>query len=288
MKIINFPETTEFSDKPKAIALGSFKSIHLGHRKVFEELVKAKKENPELEIGALVFDDKEVDWIYNFEERMAFLKEYNLDFVWKFELKKENFGMHAVLFEKLLLDNNFTTIVSGDDFSYGRGKSGHIDYLTDLFNVRIVKRDDKSTTEVYKSTREGEMIRFKELMGHYFFYKGEVVRGEGNGKKFGMPTANVNYPKGRLAVKEGIYYSYLIYDGKRMPSLTSISTNPTLKADKVTYETFIYDFDKDIYGQEVYVELIEKFRDPIAFESIDKLIEQLEQDKITGRKYFKI
>ncbi len=287
MKHLKFPETKGLSDKPKVIALGKFESLHQGHRKLLSEGFGIR-ETKDVDFGIMLFTEREKNNIYSMEERLAFLKEYDLDFIWEFEPNQDNFNITAEYFEQLLMNMNVNTIIVGNDFRYGKGRQGTVETLEDNFNMIVIEKDEMSTSSVVDAIINTDFQKYKDLVGHYFFYEGEVVRGEGNGKKFGMPTANVDYPKYKIKVNDGIYFSYLIYDGKRMPSLTSISNNPTLGADKITYETYIYDFDKDIYGERVYVELVEKFRDPVKFESIEKLIDQLEEDKITGRKYFKI
>ncbi len=287
MKHLKFPETKGLSDKPKVIALGKFESLHQGHRKLLSEGFGIR-ETEDVDFGIMLFTEREKNNIYSMEERLAFLKEYDLDFIWEFEPNQDNFNITAEYFEQLLMNMNVNIIIVGNDFRYGKGRQGTVETLEDNFNMIVIEKDEMSTSSVVDAIINTDFQKYKDLVGHYFFYEGEVVRGEGNGKKFGMPTANVDYPKYKIKVNGGIYFSYLIYDGKRMPSLTSISNNPTLGADKITYETYIYDFDKDIYGEKVYVELVEKFRDPVKFESIEKLIEQLEEDKITGRKYFSI
>lgn len=287
MKHLFFPSTTGLSEKPKVMALGKFESLHLGHKKLLAEGSNIKDSN-DIEFGVMLFSERKNNNIYSMEERLAFLKEFNIDFIWEFKPNSENFAINSDEFEELLINMNVNTIIVGSDFKYGNNREGTIKTLEDNFNLIVIDKDDASTSSVIDSINNKDFQKYKEFIGHYFFYAGEVVRGKGNGKKFGMPTANVDYPKYKIDVNDGIYFSYLIYNGKRMPSLTSISNNPTLDADKKTYETYIYDFEKDIYGEKVYVELIEKFRDPVRFESIEKLIDQLEKDKITGRKYFKI
>lgn len=286
MKLIKFPNTEEFSKNPKVFALGKFDSIHTGHRELlFKAKEEAKANNQEF--GILLFSQRENENIFSLEERLMFLKEFDPNYIYEFEPKKENFSMTSEEFEQLLLDINVKTIVVGTDYGYGLNRKGNVNTLNLKFKTLTLDKTSVSTSEVINSIKESNFQKYKELMGQYFFYKGIVVRGKGNGRKFNMPTANVEYPKYKIDINEGIYFSYLIYDGKRMPSLTSISTNPTVNGENITYETYIYDFDEDIYGKEVYVEIIEKFRDPIKFNSIEELIEQLEKDKVTGREFFK-
>ncbi len=293
MKIVNFPNTLDKKNNNSVVAvLGKFNSIHLGHRELLKKGRElANESNSKLMI--MLFSEREESNFYSFAERVMFVNEYTPDYILEFAPTKENFSMRHEDFEAYLKDNNITNVVCGHDFNYGSNREGSVDTLKEKFNTHALeefKIDGKPvrTRYIFDAITNGDISSFKEMMGYYFFYNGIVVRGKGNGKKFGMPTANVAYPKGKVNISEGIYYSYVIYDGKRMPSLTSISKNPTLDAEEITYETYIYNFDKDIYGEEIFVELIEKYRDSIKFNSIEELVEALSNDKKLGIKYFNL
>lgn len=287
MKLIKFPLTTEFSNLPKVFTLGKFESIHKGHRNLIQLAEKISSDKG-YELGMMLFSERKTNNIFSLKERMAFLNAYDIEYIWEFEPISDNFKYTHEEFEKMLLDMNVKIVVVGSDFKYGNNRMGSIETLKTKFEVVTLEKNKYSTSEVMNSIIDVDLNKYKEMMGHYFFYEGKVLHGKENGRKFGMPTVNVQYPEYKIDISDGIYYSYLIYNGKRLPSLTSISFNPTLNANHKTYETYIYDFNEDIYNKKVYVELIEKFRDPIKFESIDELITQLEKDKIRGRKYFHI
>ncbi len=293
MKLIKFPEQiNNENNNPVVVVLGKFESIHLGHR---ELILEARKKSTEIngELLIMLFSQRKNKNFYSMEERIMFLKEYNPDYILEFEPNANNFALSYKKFNEYLKSFNTQHVVCGHDFKYGSNREGNVSTLEEEFNViklNELKFNNKSvrTSNIYDSLMSDDLNSYKEMMGHYFFYKGKVVKGKGNGKKFGMPTANVEYPKYKIDINEGIYYSYVIYDGQRLPSLTSISNNPTLDAKEITYETYIYNFDKDIYGEEIYVELIDKYRDPIKFNSIDELIEALQEDKKLGEKYFNL
>lgn len=291
MKLLKFPEKDSYSKKPKVIALGKFESFHLGHRKIFENARKiadvCKKE-----LVFMIFDERESNNLFSLNERIMFLQKYKPDYIMVFERKKDNFKITREEFEEFLININVSDVVCGGDFRYGFNREGNINNLSNRFNLKVIKNfyvgDKKaSTTELFESINN-DLTSYAKMMDQYFFYNGRVVRGLGNGKKFGMPTANVEYPSYKVDIDDGIYYSYVIYKGKRMPSLTSISYNPTLKATNKTYETYIYNFDEDIYDEYIYVELILKYRDPIKFDSVDELIKKLDEDKKLGKDFFDI
>ena len=291
MKIIEFPKNNEYSKNKKIFVLGKFESIHLGHK---ELLYKAKEisQRKNLELGIMIFSEKEKENLYSLEERIKFLSEFSPDYIMIFHPNKKNFSYSKNFFEDLLKKINVSDLVVGYDYFYGKNREGKAIDLSSKFELTIideVKKDDLivSTRNLKDSIKNADFLTYRKIMNHYFFYKGIVIKGKGMGKQLNMPTINVVFPKYKIEIPHGIYYSYVIYNGTRYQSLTSVSTNPTFKEKKTAYETYIFDFSKEVYGEEVYVEIIEKFRNPIMFESIDLLVEQLEKDKIKGKRYFK-
>lgn len=292
MNRVIFPDITKYSDKPKVIALGKFHTFHLGHQEIFKRSKElADKKNFEFVIMLFVEESKK--HISNYNERKILAKYYSPDYIMEFHPTKENFNISFKEFENLLTNMNIQEIFCGTDFRYGKNREGNINSLSRKFNVNVVKdvlldKERLSTSVVYKSIKDMNFSLFYDVTGRYFSYEGEVVRGLGNGKKFGMPTANIIYPDYKIDIGDGIFFSYVTYNGEKFNSLTSISSNPTLNADNKTYETYLYNFDKDIYGEILKIELIKKYRDTIKFNSIKELVEKLMEDKEIGKKYFKL
>lgn len=116
-------------------------------------------------------------------------------------------------------------------------------------------------------------------------YQGVVKRGKSRGKVLGFPTANISLSKD---ISEGIYLSYIKVGGNDYPSLTFIGAAKTFNATEVFSETYILDFDQDIYGLQVNVRLIKKIRDNKKFASSEDLIEQIRKDESAARSYFNL
>ncbi len=291
MKKLIFPENYKNESGKNIVAvLGKFELIHLGHK----SLIKAGREianQIDGDLMLMMFSQRLKDNFYTFEERVMLASQVKLDYVLQFDPKPDNFAKTWKDFNDYLKSMGVTHIVCGPDFVYGNNREGDIETLRGDFEVKVMEEllidgVPVRTTNILKALQSDDLDTFRKMMSHYFFYKGEVVHGLKNGRKFGMPTANVRYPKEKIKVNDGVYHSYVIYNGLRMPSLTSISNNPTLNGKETTYETFIYDFHKEIYGEEIFVELIDKYRDPIKFDSIEQLVEKLKEDKKLGKKYF--
>ncbi len=293
--IIRFPKPIRNLDNNKNIVavLGKLETMHKGHLKLIAKGRKiANAHNAQLLV--MLFSERTKDNFYSFDERIMFANKYNPEYYLSFEPNPTNFKTDWKSFNKYLSDAGVTRVVCGHDFRYGKNREGGIDTLWEDFKVYeydeiFVEGRNARTSELKKCVENDDLVAFKEIMGHYFFYKGIVKRGKKLGRQLGMPTINVEYPRYKLTINEGIYFSYVIYDGRRFPSLTSISTNPSVNdGDDLKYETYIYDFDKEIYGEEVYVEIIDKIRDPIKTDSLEELKQILDQDKKLGEKFFKI
>lgn len=290
MEKFNYGQKIE-SDKPKIIVLGKFLSVHKGHKQMFKSAREiADKNNYELIV--MLFDSSKNNNIYTLEERMMLINQYNVDYFMVFEPNKENFSNTYNDFNEYLKTLNVKEVLIGSDFKYGQGRQGDASTLDEDFitNIMVDVRDTKgriSTRRVIESIFDANFIEYRNIMDHYFFYKGIVEKGRQMGRKLGTPTANVKYPDWKIDLPSGIYFTWTIYKGKRLASITSISDNPTFGFGIKKYETHILDFDEDIYGEELIIEVIEKHRDPIKFDSKDELIVKMEEDKFEAIDYFR-
>ncbi|MCL1850368.1 MAG: riboflavin kinase [Bacteroidetes bacterium] len=111
------------------------------------------------------------------------------------------------------------------------------------------------------------------------FFFGIVIRGLGKGKDFGFPTANIKLNDSDLSIEKGIYAVSVNIDNQLYKGMLYVGTRPTLEMQEITIEIHILEFDKDIYNKQISFQILHKIRDEINFNSIEKLIEQLHQDK---------
>jgi riboflavin kinase/FMN adenylyltransferase len=184
---------------------------------------------------------------------------------------------------------NTTHYVVGKNFNFGKGNYDDHEIMRGYANLQVVDIQRYKDQRISSSTiklliEEGSVEDANKLLGFNYIYKGEVVHGEKRGRELGFPTANIEFTKGVYNPAEGIYSSYITVKGKRYPSVTSISSNPTFEDKEVKYETHIFDFDEMIYGEQVYVELLTFLRRPVKYEGPEKLIEQINKDIERARK----
>jgi riboflavin kinase/FMN adenylyltransferase len=143
-----------------------------------------------------------------------------------------------------------------------------------------------SSTEIRKLVSVGSVSEARRLLGRPYALQGLVIRGDGRGKKIGVPTANIDYPHEKIVPALGIYAGWAYVADKRHKAAISIGINPTFTPDKnvPSVEAYILDFDEDIYGEQLKIEFIARLRDELKFDSVETLVKQIWQDVEETRK----
>jgi riboflavin kinase/FMN adenylyltransferase len=188
-------------------------------------------------------------------------------------------------------------VIVGYDYHFGRNRSGDFDLLVTLGNkygftaLRVPKvtcdGETVSSTNIRKFLADGNVEKAGKFLGRPFFVEGEVVKGDGVGRQLGFPTANVDFGN-ELIPKAGVYVSIARFEGRWLPSATSIGKRPTFNfPEQMKVETYIFDFNESIYGKHMEVDLLHYLREEIKFPSKEALIEAIEQDCLNARNYFK-
>ncbi len=297
MKILDFDLKQEkLWEEKSVVALGKFESLHLGHQEVLSTAYRiAKKENKKLVF--MVFDDfngfkdELKKQIIPLHLRLELLKQYEPDAVFLFQANTKNFSTTIQQFVDYLKNSfNADEVVFGKNFKI-KGANDHTllleNFKTHVIDLYKVNNQTISTTSLKTLLDLAELDVIKQFLGFDYFYEGVIERGYARGKDLGFPTANVQVDQNLYTPKQGIYYSYIQIDNERYASITSISNNPTFGNTEISYETFIFDFDKDLYGKKVYVQLLQFVREPIKFENKEQLIEQIKLDVSKAQDFFK-
>ena len=229
------------------------------------------------------------------EEKLSILEAAGVDFVYIMHFDEEVAKTDSKKFiENILADFNVSAFFVGYDYRFGKGAKGTAEILAeygedlgfDINVTRCMKDDDEiiSSTTIREFVGQGEMGKAREFLGRNYFVTGEVMKGFGNGTKSLFPTANVEIQKNKFLPPDGVYAGITHIDRKRYRSAVNIGKNPTFDAKERTIESYILDFDGEIYGKIITVEFLEKIRDDKKFESIDELKKQIEKDIDEVRK----
>ena len=283
MKVVRSPG--ELDAAPRAVALGTFDGVHRGHRRVLDAAVAAGQAptvvtfdpHPRVALGY------GVELLTSLDRRLELLAEAGIDeaLVVEFDLEVAQLGP-AEFVERVLLPIGTEVVVAGANFRFGRGRSGDLELLRRLgLDVRAVPLvEGVSSTRIRDLLRAGEVERAARLLGRPAEVEGTVVAGDARGGTLGFPTANLRPEPGLLVPGYGIYAGAA--DGYR--AAISIGTNPHYGGDERRVEAFLLDFADDLYGRRLRLQLWERLRDELAFESEDELVAQIGRDVEATRR----
>jgi riboflavin kinase / FMN adenylyltransferase len=277
MRVARTP--AELGPGPRAVALGTFDGVHLGHRRVIDTLLDAGPEptvvtfdpHPRTALG------NRVDLLTPLERRLELLAELGVAAALVVEFTLDVAGLEPLEFaEQCLRPIGAETVVAGEDFRFGRARQGDLALLESLgFATRPVPLlEGVSSTSIRELVRDGDIGAAAGLFGRPVEVEGIVVTGDARGGTLGFPTANLDVRPELLVPKNGIYAGSA--GGSR--AAVSIGTNPHYGGSERRVEAFLLDFSGDLYGQRLIVELWERLRDERSFESEQALIDQIELD----------
>lgn len=304
MKIIN---SLEFHiEEPTAVAIGKFDGIHLGHMELLKYVLQ-KKDDGFVSVvftfepsAAAFFGGTDIKEVTTRDEKRLIFEEMGIDYLIEFPLNFDTAAIEADTFVKDILCEklNMKFIAAGTDLSFGHKGSGDVTLLENLAKVYLyqtkiidkVKYEGReiSSTYVREEIGNGDMKTVTALLGHPYSFAGTVEYGFKLGRKLGFPTMN-QYPDAlKVLPPFGVYYSNVIFDGSVYHGLTNIGRRPTVASpgdEHISVETYLYDFDMDMYGKSIVTELLEFKRPEMKFDSKEHLAAQIRQDLEDGRGY---
>lgn len=292
-------EITKFlqkSSEPVIVCLGGFDSVHKGHKSIIKKAVKLKKRFncklavitiSECENGESVKDGKEV---FTVAERAEIMRHLQVDELINCVFTKEFANKTALEFLNELCDNRaIRAFVCGKDYRFGNKGAGDVRLLERYCKqkrilLRLVKfkRDflkrKISTTKIKQCLAHGDVEQAEMLLGGKYFVTGLVEHGRGEGHQMGIPTANIIPETNKIALKNGVYYTKILIDGKKYKALTNYGAAPTFGVEKTLIESHIINFCGELYGKQITV-FFEKYLRPIyKFENEEQLKQQINKD----------
>ncbi len=283
--------------KPTAVTIGKFDGLHRGHHRLIlhTEHYKMKGYSPVVftfDTNPACFFDVEQKLIYTNDEKEEMFSKYSLDTLIEYPFTKETSSMDPeAFFKELLIDKlNAKVIIVGEDFRFGYKRKGNIEALEafgDKYNVKIdvvskacVGEKEVSSSYIRDEIKKGNMDIANTMLGKPYSIYGTVIKGNQLGRTLDMPTANIEVKEDKLLPPNGVYTSRVIYNGRCYDAVTNIGTKPTIKGSSVMgVETHIFDFEEEIYGDSVIVEILHFQRPEMKFDSVDSLKEQMHIDK---------
>lgn len=282
------------------VTLGIFDGVHIGHQKIIHELVSQAKAHRgkswlitfDPHPQEILFKKKKIDLLTLLEEKLELLKSFNLDAIVVVPFTPEFAKIDPRQFVEYWLIHRLgmCTLIVGENYSFGKGRSGNVTLLKKLsaqlnFALHIqplhfVNGDPVSSTRIRNLLLAGDVLQARQLLGRPYAIQGKVVPGEGVGRRLGFPTINLSLSDPRKLLPQNGIYAVLVYiQGRRYEGTANIGVRPTLGGSlHRIIEAYIHRFNKEIYGEMVKLEFIERIRDEKKFDDLDALIVQIRQD----------
>lgn len=293
-------------DGRTVVTLGKFDGVHRGHRKLID---RAKRLAITNNMRLAVFTFKVADGLYypymdsshitTFYERERIFDELGVDVLIEFPFDDRIADMEPLSFiEKILKEKlNAAFIVVGEDWRFGKGGGGTCDLLKasqKIYNFEAVVLEKElhdgreiGSSWVRDEIRKGNMENASLLLGRPYTVCGTVVHGDEIGRQMGFPTINIIPDKDKLLPPNGVYTAKITMSDGEFHGITNVGVRPTVSNEgAVTVETYVFDFDKEIYGQEVSVCPIHFQRPEMRFQSREALMQQLEHDIEFAESFF--
>jgi len=280
------------------LTIGVFDGVHRGHQEIIRKLTTGAHagDAPAVVLTfdphpASILSGHEIKCLTLPDERADLLAKLGVDVVITQRFTRELSTVTAHDFmARLSHQLGFRHLLIGYDFALGKGREGNATRLTEIgselgYNVEVISAlsDESgviSSTEIRKLIEVGNVPEAARLLGHPYTLHGPVIHGDGRGRTIDVPTANISYSHDKMIPAKGIYACWAYLNDKKYQAAINIGTNPTFTPDKQSpnVEAHLLDFRKEIYGEDVRLELVKRLRDELKFDSVEKLLEQIWRD----------
>ncbi len=288
------------NENQTAVALGYFDGVHIAHKKLIEEMGEYASEN-NLKKAIFTFS-KSVK--LNHKGNDILTKRQKVDEIYKLGvdlfycpdfLEFSNFDPEEFVENILIKSMNAKAVFCGENFFFGKNRSGNIEVLEKLckengihfFLAKTVFYENEivSSTLIRQSLENGDMKKVENLLGRKYSVDFEVRHGKKLGRTIGTPTINQIYPKTMCMPKQGVYTTSVFINDKKYPAATGISKRPTVLGEDVTCETYILDFQGDLYGKNIKLEFYEFVLETKKYNSLDELANMIKSVAQKSKEY---
>ena len=289
------------------LTIGNFDGLHLGHRTVIKKLAE-RGEALGLPVVIMIFEPQPLEYFLgdNAPSRLMRLREKVIEFaklpvdnllIVRFNRYFANCDAEQFIDDILIKKLNVKHLVIGDDFHFGKARRGNFAMLKEKGKLYGFSVEDTgsyqvaglriSSTLIRDALGEGDLAQAEKLLGHCYSVCGRVAHGDKRGRTIGYPTANIRMFRKNTPVNGVFAVTMTGIDGLEFEGVANVGTRPTVDGgSKVILETYLFDFDKEIYGRYVEVHFKQKIRDEMRFQSLEQLKAQIEKDVAETKKIF--
>ncbi|RMF94187.1 MAG: bifunctional riboflavin kinase/FAD synthetase [Candidatus Schekmanbacteria bacterium] len=307
MKLIRGVPDRRLDIKKSVVTIGNFDGIHLGHQEIFNELLETSRslDGKSVVISfhphplKILSPEKCPPLINTIREKIELISRMGIDYLVCIRFSKEFSEIEPEKFIKeILIDRiGMKKLLVGYDFGFGRGRSGSIDFIKENskklgYEVKIIeplKLGDVivSSTLIRNLVLEGKVERAKTYLGRPFSIRGRVVEGAKRGRKLNFPTANIS-TFNKIIPPNGVYIAETLIDGVKYPSLVNVGTRPTFQGRGTLVESYLLDFNRDIYGKFIRVFFLHYIREEMKFKNEGELKARMHEDLKEAKNFFNI
>ena len=291
--------------KTAILTIGTFDGVHIGHQKIISDLVaKAKKED--LCAVVLTFfphprmvlqKESQLKMIDTFKEKRQLLEILGVEILIIQPFTLEFSRMTAIEYTRDVLVNGLgiSKLIIGYDHRFGRNREATFEDLKNFgldydFTVEEIPAQDiasiaVSSTKVRNAITAGEIKKANQYLGRPFSLSGTIVKGDKIGRKIGFPTANLYIEeKYKLKPQNGVYLVQCHWDNQKYFGMMNVGKRPTISGKETQIETYFFDFEGNLYGKKLNINLLEKIRDEQKYDSLESLGNQLHIDQKSCRE----
>lgn len=292
--------------KNSVVVLGNFDGVHRGHQCLFQTAVReAKKEGLQTVVFSFyphpswVVGGRPKPLIMSRREKEEAIKSFQTDVLIEYPFTREFASISAEQFFQDILMNQLKAqgIVIGSNYYFGKGKEGNPQYLCELgrkygckvWVVDMVKVGNQtiSSSTIRDLIIKGDIQGANKFLGHPYTLMGEVIQGKQLGRTIGFPTVNIAAQPDRVYPRQGVYATKIQVYKEEYLGMTNIGYNPTVNGTHKMIETHIFDFDQQLYGEEVSIYFYHAIRGEQKFENLSFLAKQIQKDKEKVQMFFK-
>ncbi|MSP52670.1 MAG: bifunctional riboflavin kinase/FAD synthetase [Gammaproteobacteria bacterium] len=308
MKLIRGLKNFSKLTKPCVLTIGNFDGVHLAHQKILQQVVQAAKKIDAISV-VMIFEPTPQEFflgkkaparLTSLREKLSLFRVQEVDIVWLLPFNKQLAELSGEEFiQDVLLDKlNLKQLIMGDDFQFGKNRSGDFALLQKFAaqhdfeltrTAEIVQGAQRvSSTRVRECLVNGDLTTVEQLLARPYSITGRVLHGAKRGRQLGFPTANLGL-KRKVVPLSGVYaVKVLPPHSNRRPymGVANIGTRPTVNGTRTLLEVHLFDFNQEIYGQLIEVEFCHKLRDEQRFASLDELKAHIAQDVIDAKQFF--
>jgi len=300
----------DFSDihKHTVVTIGTFDGVHIGHQEIIKRLSGGFNAYKSESVILTFFPHPRIvlqkgtsfKLLNTIDEKTNLLQKAGLNHLIIEPFTKEFSRLTALDFARDILAEHIKTnkLIIGYDHRFGRNREGNFEQLIEYgkihgFEVEEIPAQDienitVSSTKIRRALEDGEIEKANSYLGYNYMLTGGVVTGNALGRQFNYPTININIEEDyKLIPKSGVYVVETTIDGQHFFGIMNIGKRPTLNGKRKTIEVHLLDFNQDLYGEKIQVDLLIRLRDEQKFASLEHLYAQIKKDEIKARDLIK-